>query len=389
MTARRLPIQSLQPLTSFAALRVAMVLVVIATAIAFDVPDRDGLLILAAAVALPVAIVIAVLARQRPVIALNPAIALVDLAFLAVAEIIAPDTYAPVRFLALFLIAAHAHFQGQLRGLAIAIAALILLVPLAAADAPVEDGLLAFYECIFAAAALATGMFIGRLRNVEAAGHMRARELSRRVLEAESEVRRRIAEAIHDGPVQELVSLDMVLEAARRAVEHGDNERALALLEDAKLATERNIGTLREEITGLGPFAIDELTLDVALEQCAPAWSRRYGVPVRLDLESVDLPNEICGSLFGIAQEAVANAGRHSRASEISVSVRNLDGYVELRVRDDGRGFDEQSALASDEPGHIGLPTMRERAEMIDGTLEIDSGRDGTTVIARAPAPAG
>jgi two-component system, NarL family, sensor kinase len=226
---------------------------------------------------------------------------------------------------------------------------------------------------------------MGRLRHVESAGRLRARELSRRVLEAESEVRRKIAESIHDGPVQELVSLDMVLEAARRAVDRGDRERALALLEDAKLATERNVAGLREEITGLGPFAIDELTLDVALEQCAPTWSRRFGVPVRLDLESVDLPNEICGSLFGIAQEAVANAGRHAEATEVSVSVRQLNGNVELRVTDDGRGFDEQAALASDEPGHIGLPTMRERAEIIDGTLEIDSGRDGTTVIALAP----
>jgi signal transduction histidine kinase len=135
----------------------------------------------------------------------------------------------------------------------------------------------------------------------------------------------------------------------------------------------------------LGPFAIDELTLDTALEQCAPAWSRRYGMPVRLDMEDVDLPNDICGSLFGIAQEAVANAGRHSGASEVTVSVRKQDGHVELRVIDDGDGFDEQAALASDEPGHIGLVTMRERAEMIDGDLVIESDRKGTMVLARAP----
>jgi signal transduction histidine kinase len=135
----------------------------------------------------------------------------------------------------------------------------------------------------------------------------------------------------------------------------------------------------------LGPIALDELTLDVALEQCAPAWSRRYGMPVRLDVERIDLTNETCASLFGIAQEAVANAGRHSGASEVSVTVAALDGHVELRVRDDGSGFDEHAALASDEPGHIGLVTMRERAELIDGTLAIESGRDGTVVIARAP----
>jgi signal transduction histidine kinase len=176
-----------------------------------------------------------------------------------------------------------------------------------------------------------------------------------------------------------------VLDAARRALERGDTNRAIALVEEARTNAERNIGSLREEIVNLGPMGLDELTLDVALEQCAPAWSRRYGLPVRLDVERLDLPNETCGSLFGIAQEAVANAGRHSGASEVSVTVEAMNGDVELRVRDDGGGFDEQAALASDEPGHIGLVTMRERAELIDGTLAIESDRDGTTVIARAP----
>jgi two-component system, NarL family, sensor kinase len=386
MNLRRVPIGSLRPVAGFALLRVAMVLVTIAALIAFAIPDRDALLVLAAAVALPLALAVAYLARRAPVIALNPGIALVDLAILAVAEAIAPASYAAVRFLALFLIAAHAHFQGELRGAAIAIAAIVLLTPIAVAEGvPASGSLLAFYECLFAASALAAGAFMGRLRTAESAGRMRANELSRRVLEAESHVRRRIAETIHDGPVQELVSMDMVLDAARRALERGDSARATVLIEEARTGAERNILSLREEIVNLGPFAIDELTLDLALEQCAPAWSRRYGMPVRLDVEDVDLPNDICGSLFGIAQEAVANAGRHSGATEVTVAVRKLDGHVELRVIDDGEGFDEQAALASDEPGHIGLVTMRERAAMVDGSLVIESGRSGTTLTARAP----
>jgi signal transduction histidine kinase len=386
MTTRRLPIGSLHAVAGFGLVRVAMVVVTIVALLVLDVPDGDKLLLLAAAVALPWALGVAYLARRAPTLALNPVIALIDLGILAAAEAIAPASYAAVRFLALFLIAAHAHFQGELRGVAIALAAIILLVPIAATtDSPASGDLLAFYECLFAASALAAGFFMGRLRNVETAGRMRARELSRQVLEAEGQVRRRIAETIHDGPIQELVSMDMVLDAARRALERGDTARAMALVEEARISAERNIGSLREEIVNLGPIAIDELTLDVALEQCAPAWSRRYEMPVRLDVERMNLTNETCGSLFGIAQEAVANAGRHSGASEVSVTVEAIDGHVELRVRDDGSGFDEQAALASDEPGHIGLVTMRERAEMIDGTLAIESDRDGTTVIARAP----
>jgi signal transduction histidine kinase len=156
-------------------------------------------------------------------------------------------------------------------------------------------------------------------------------------------------------------------------------------LDEARITTERNIGSLRDEIVSLGPYAFDELTLDVAIEQCAPMWSRRYGLPIRLDLEDVNLSNETCGSLFGIAQEAVANAGRHSGGSNLTVSVTSVNGYVELRVRDDGSGFDQEAAMEWDEPGHIGLPTMRERAELVGGALIIDSGRDGTTVLARVP----
>jgi signal transduction histidine kinase len=386
MTRRRLPIGSTQPVAGFGLIRVAIVLITIVALLIFDIPDRNELLVLAVAVGLPFSLVVALLARRAPVVALNPAVALIDLAILAAAEAVAPASYGAVRFLALFLIAAHAHFQGEVRGVAIAIASIVLLTPIAfASDVPVSGSLLAFYECLFAASALAAGVFMGRLRMAETAGRMRARELSRRVLEAEGDVRRKIAETIHDGPVQELVSMDMVLDTARRALERGDIDRATALVEEARTAAERNILSLREEIVGLGPFALDELTLDMALEQCAPAWSRRYDMPVRLDLEDVDLPNETCGSLFGIAQEAVANAGRHARASEVTVSVRTFDGQVELRVTDDGDGFDEQAALASDEPGHIGLVTMRERAEMIDGSLTIESGRNGTAVVALAP----
>jgi signal transduction histidine kinase len=206
-------------------------------------------------------------------------------------------------------------------------------------------------------------------------------------MEAEGQVRRRLAESIHDGPVQELVSLDMMLDAARRALERDKPDRAVEIIEEARLVAERNIGALRDEIVALGPYAFDELTVDVALEQCVPTWSRRYGVEIGMTLERINLVNEACGSLFGIAQEAVINAGRHAHASQVSITLRTVDDEVELRVSDDGTGFDEgEQPLGPNEPGHIGLATMRERAELIGGRLEIRTGPKGSTVIARVPA---
>jgi two-component system, NarL family, sensor kinase len=288
------------------------------------------------------------------------------------------------------MVAAHAQFQGELRGVAIAVAAIILLVPVAATtDVPVENDLLAFYETLFAAAVVAAGLFMGRLRTAESVARLRARELSRRAIETESKVRRRLAESIHDGPVQELVSLGMVVDAARRAVERGETQRAEELLAEAGAMSERNVVSLRDEIVGLGPYAIDELTLDVAIEQCARVWRKRYELEVELDLERLNLSSQLCGSLFGITQEAVTNAGRHSGATHVAVSLHKLNGDVELRVADDGHGFADTEPLALDDASHIGLATMRERAELADGTLEIDTGDDGTTVIARVPFVAG
>jgi signal transduction histidine kinase len=261
-----------------------------------------------------------------------------------------------------------------------------VFVPIAAiGDPPVGGALLAFYEVLFAASVLSAGLFMGRLRAAESTGRLRARELSRRAIEAEGDMRRRIAESIHDGPVQELVSLDMMLDAARRALERDKPGRAMALIEEARLLTERNISALRDEIVGLGPYAFDELTLDVALEQCVPTWSRRYQVEIGMTLERINLSNEACGSLFGIAQEAVINAGRHADAEKVSITVRTVEGEVELRVSDDGTGFDGQTPLGPNEPGHLGLATMRERAELIGGRLEIRTGPKGSTVIARVP----
>jgi signal transduction histidine kinase len=384
----RVPIESPAPIAWFGALRLAIAVSAFVAVLVFDVPDRGALLVLSGAVAIPWALAVVIAVRRRPELTLHPVIGVVDLVILAIVELVVPESYAGVCFLVVFLVAAHAHFQGPQLGVGIALLAIVVFVPIATfGDPPVSGALLAFYEVLFAASVLSAGLFMGRLRAAESTGRLRARELSRRAIEAEADVRRRLAESIHDGPVQELVSLDMMLDAARRALEREKPARATELIEEARLLTERNISALRDEIVGLGPYAFDELTLDVALEQCVPTWSRRYGVEIGMTLERIDLSNEACGSLFGIAQEAVINAGRHAEAKNVSITLRTVEGDVELRVSDDGTGFDGQIPLGPNEPGHLGLATMRERAELIGGRLEIRTGPNGSTVLARVPLP--
>ena len=96
-------------------------------------------------------------------------------------------------------------------------------------------------------------------------------------------------------------------------------------------------------------------------------------------------PSELRASLFRIAQEAIANARKHASATRIYVSIAGFDGGVRLVITDDGLGFDV-GVIESPEPGHIGLPTMIERAQLAGGGCEVQSepGR-GTTVSAWLP----
>jgi two-component system, NarL family, sensor kinase len=380
---QRIPIESSRPIMVFALARLAVALVALVAVVIFGFPAHGrAAAVLAVFVLWSAGLLLA--AREKPDRALHPLVPAVDFALLLALELAVPDTLIGVRLAALFLIAAHAHFQGERRGIMIAAVGSITLIAGSAirGDAPVESDLLAFYEAVFLLSALATSVVVGLLRTSESTSRLRARELSRRTMQAESEVRRRVAESIHDGPVQELIGLDMILSAARSKTE--DNEVG-ELIEEARDLVGRNIRALRDEIVDLGPYAFREITFATAIEACLPVWQRRYGLEVRLAIERMEITPEMANDLFRIAQEAVVNAGRHAEASRVELSLRTVKSDVELRVADDGKGFNGTTPFGNSEPGHLGLQSMRERAELMDGELEIESSNRGTRVLVRAP----
>jgi signal transduction histidine kinase len=380
---QRIPIESGRPVLVFNTARLAIAVVAFLAVVAVGFPYQGRAAAVLGGFVLWSAGLLAA-AREQPDRALHPVVPAIDFAFLLLLELVAPDTLGGVRLAALFLIAAHSHFQGERRGLIIAAggAAVLVLGSALRGDAPFDSDVLTFYEAVFVLASLATAVVVGLLRSSESASRLRARELSRRTMQAESEVRRRVAESIHDGPVQELIGLDMILSAARSETEDGNVGN---LIEEARDLVSRNVRALRDEIVELGPYAFQEITFSTAIESCLPVWQRRYGFEVRLAIERVELSPEMAGDLFRIAQEAVVNAGRHAEATRVELSLRSLNGEVELRVADNGHGFDGQPSLAPSDPGHLGLASMRERAELMDGQLEIESSDRGTRVLVRAP----
>ncbi|MEX2197058.1 MAG: ATP-binding protein [Thermoleophilaceae bacterium] len=384
---QRLPLDSTAPIVWFAVIRVLVVMAAALSRLVVGFPLGGRLIGVLLVVALPWALLLLLLARRRPNAALHPLVAYGDFLVLVAIESVVPETYSAVRFLGLFFVAAHAHFQGERVGSAIALAGTISLVIAGSIiEDPIETELITYYEVLFCVSAVATAAVIGGLRTAESAGRIEARELTRRTIEAEDALRRHLAEAIHDGPVQELVSLEMMLAAARKAGERGDHERATELLGQASGLASRNVHTLREEIVGLGPDAFRELSFEAAVEESVPIWNRRYGVPISMQCERVELHSDVEGALFRIASEAVANAGRHAGATKIDLRLRRQDGRVELTVADDGSGFRDAEAFWRPRAGHLGLAGMRERAEAVGGALQIATGDNGTVVRVSAPA---
>jgi signal transduction histidine kinase len=385
----RIPIASAGPVVVFAATRLAVAVAALLAVTLAGFPHDGSAAAMLAVFVLWSALVLQQ-SRVHPDRTLHPAVAAVDFALLLGVEAVAPEAVGAVRIAALFLVAAHAHFQGERRGLAIAALGSTTLVLGSAirGDDPYGEDVGLFYEVVFILSSLATAVVVGLLRTTESTSRLRARGLSRRSIQAEGEVRRRVAEAIHDGPVQELIGLDMILSAARDAAYRGRRDEATTLIDEGRDLVTRNVNALRDEIVDLGPYAFEELGLASAIESCLPVWKRRYGFEVMIAIERIELTPEMAGDLFRIAQEAVVNAGRHAGAEAVSISLRTVGPNVELRVTDDGKGFDHGDPFDAGEPGHLGLASMRERAELLNGTLEIESSERGSRVLVLAPLPA-
>jgi signal transduction histidine kinase len=381
---RRLSISAIPPVLVFAGARLALSLAGLGAVVATRYDGWENTALVIGGLVVPWSLGVLLLAKRDAGSALGPLVMGGDLLVLLAVELVTPDASPGVRSAATFLVAAHAHFQGERRGVALAVVWVTVLIAgsVIRGGSSLDSHVVAFHDTLFALATISTGLVVGRLRTAETASRLLARDLSRHTMREEAEVRRRVAQSIHDGPVQDLIGLDMILSTLGRELDAGRPDgRARELLSDARDLTTRNVQALRDEMVDLGPYGFREVTLAAAIESSVPVWARRYGVEVELDLAHEVLPAQVAGELFRISQEAVINAGRHADASTVAVTLRREPGAVELRVADDGAGFEG----AGPRPGHLGVAGMRERAELLGGRLDISSSADGTVVTAYVP----
>jgi signal transduction histidine kinase len=209
------------------------------------------------------------------------------------------------------------------------------------------------------------------------------------VIAAQESERRRVAGDIHDGISQRLVGLTYRLDAAARAVDAGEQASAAEQLEKARDLVDLTLGEARAAISGLRPPVLDDLGLAGGLASLAASTPE---VDLELALDDRRLPEHIEVALYRIAQEAVQNVVKHSRALVASVSFAVRDRVARLEIADNGIGFDTTRAAGAPDPGlelpssGYGMLSMAERADLVGGTLEVRSQPGaGTTVTVTVP----
>jgi len=218
-----------------------------------------------------------------------------------------------------------------------------------------------------------------RLADAERRSQAR-RETLVRIVEAQEEERGRIARELHDEFGQHLASVLLGLRLVEQAGVADEAREAVAELVQTINAAISQLRTLAIE---LRPTALDDLGLVAALERLTESYSRRTGVVVELDVDEIEdrLPPLVETTVYRVVQESLTNVAKHAGAETVIVRGQLRGSELLVTVTDDGKGFDP-----SDQPGGFGLNSMRERSEMVSGSVRVTSSPgSGTTVELRVP----
>ncbi len=204
-----------------------------------------------------------------------------------------------------------------------------------------------------------------------------------RILAVEEQVRHELARELHDGPSQILASIVMGLKFLHQVIER-EPERAEAELIELERETNLALRQVRDMLFDLRPVALETQGLAAALQVYVERQSETKGLEFHLETHSFNqrFSPKVEAALFSIVQEAVGNSQKHARATNIWIKLQPTEDELVITVHDDGRGFDvSQVEDTYAQRGNLGLLNMKERAEIANAKLAIESKRGkGTTV---------
>jgi len=199
-----------------------------------------------------------------------------------------------------------------------------------------------------------------------------------RIAEERADERDHIAEALHDDVLQRIFDVTIRAHVIRECYRTG---RLLELEESVPgllVASEQVADELRDVIHGLRHSPVGHAGLRASLSLLTSHLHDRSGITFVSDLEvGLQVPPEVEFVIYQIAREAMVNATNHSRADTVWLSLKRVDGELELRVLDNGIGFDPRKRIDK----HFGVELMQERASNIGSALEVKSSPGGGTLI--------
>ncbi len=208
-----------------------------------------------------------------------------------------------------------------------------------------------------------------------------------KIVEVEEDARKKLSRDLHDGPTQSVAAIAMRVNYIRRLLERQPQQAIEELWKVEELAR-RTTKEIRHMLFTLRPLVLESQGLLAALGQLTEKMRDTHGTEVTLQAQpdvEIYLDTHAQGVLFYIIEEAINNARKHAQAQQIVVRLAKRDAFVLIEVEDNGVGFDVDAVNASyDRRGSLGMVNMRERAELIEGTLRIQSAPGRGTNIAIA-----
>jgi len=210
---------------------------------------------------------------------------------------------------------------------------------------------------------------------------------SRRILSAQEEERKRISRELHDVVAQMLNGINLRLAELKKEIATSSAGLDRKILRTQRMV-EESVDSVHRFARTLRPVMLDDLGLIPAMKIFTKSFTGDTGIRVMLDattkLEHLNGAKRT--ALFRVAQEALTNVARHARAKRVDIRIQRRADTVHMRIKDNGKSLDVHKVMHSGRIRHLGLLGMKERAEMLGGTFDIQSSPGkGTTIHVTIP----
>lgn len=213
------------------------------------------------------------------------------------------------------------------------------------------------------------------------------RHLSRRILLAQEEERKRISRELHDVIAQVLTGINVQLATLKKDVTSNTGGLTRKISHTQRLV-EKSVNVVHQFARELRPAVLDDLGLIPALHSFLRSFAKETGIRASLTasagVETLDSTRRTV--LYRVAQEALANVARHAQATRVEAIIRKLPQAINMKIKDNGKSFEVERVFRARKSKRLGLLGMRERVEMVGGKFTVESAPGhGTTIEVRIP----